>query len=99
MKNFFECKKLGYLIKIGVQRNVTAIYNNEHDKVREEYGKIVKEYVAPKYPNAILDEVWNVYTKKTTPHLVVGKNSIRKKEGAVRQGKKMSQGSLQRKEK
>ena len=87
-KTVSECKKLGCLIQNGVQRNVNAIYKNEHDKVREEYGEILKEYVVLKGTNTIVDEFWNVCTKNTIPHLGERKNSVRKKEGAVRQGKK-----------
>ena len=56
----------------------------------------MKESVITKDTNATVDEVWNVHTKHTLTHLGVGKNSIRKKEGAViRRKNEISQGSLQ----
>ena len=45
----------------------------------------MKEYVIPKDTITTVNEVWNVYTKKTGPQIDVRKNSGRKKEGAVRQ--------------
>ena len=40
----------------------TAIFSqNEHDNVRIEYGKIVKESVITKGNDVILNEVWNAH--------------------------------------
>ena len=53
---------------------MTVIYQNEFDKVRKEYGNIMKEYVIPKDNNAAVDEVWNFHAKKIVPHIGVRKN-------------------------
>ena len=64
-----------------VKRNVTFIYLKEHDKVRIEYGKIVKESVIPEDTNATADEFWNVYKKKVVPNPVVRKIVEEKQRG------------------
>ena len=50
---------------------MTFISHNECDITKIEYVNSLKEYVIPQDTYATVDEVWNIYTKKTIPcHLV-----------------------------
>ena len=45
-----------------VKRSTTIISQKEYNDAMIEYGQTVKESVVPRGDDAILHEVWNVYT-------------------------------------